>query len=885
MDAKAKSVREILHSGDQFLVPFFQRFYSWHRTNWERLSSDLLTLLEDPSRKQHFLGPLVCAALNPVPGEPHAFQLIDGQQRLTTLSLILAALRDIAHDKHEEELAAEINETYLIHRFRKGWQQLKLVPRTGDREAFASIIRRQSFEAYKSLGIIDAYEYFRKSIRQQTQDRSNGLRELYETIVGRLYLVVITIGEENPYEIFESLNSTGLPLEESDLIRNFVFMKLPADEQGEFHDQHWKPYEQLFEATGDWPTVPITPFCRDFLMRDGAFSRLRATFLDFKLYYERTNQTPYSIVTELSRFAKFELAVLRGGPGYASAVAAILSRFPLIETATAHPLLLHLLGRLEQGTVDQATFVGCVRDVESFVVRRTICGEQTGAYGRWFCEVIPQLGDNPRENLRGYLLHRGWPDDAVFQQRLLEFPLYRRDPKKCKLLLELLERSFEHKELVDLKSLQIEHVMPQTIPAGKAGRPWREMLGEGWKAVHAHWLHSLGNLTLTGYNLSLSNRPFGEKRDQLLNSNVSLNKYFGNKDKTGEYTTASWNEGAIRERGTSMATKVCKLLVRPEGEVYQLQTTAKESNATSERRKAYWAQLIKLLEKRQSPWLPIRASEHSALVIHVPAYDVTLEVKLVPGKHEIVVRLGFSRDRGRQMYSALHADQPIIDQEFKEAPHWSDGESPELRVTLKSSSIRDPLDWLDQHEWIADRLLEFHRTFFIRLASLHVVTKEAKPHAQQLFEFWCGFHNELRKHGSEITGVKPLPQVWNDFALGRSNCFLEALRNSYDKRIAVHLVFGGKHSTFRFQQLIAQKADIESEIGMALEWHCPPDKKQRHVILRKLGVDPSDRDEWPALYDWLRHTLEQFHKTFQPRIKALPADPGDDAEYSEEVVD
>lgn len=874
MDAKAKALREILHSGDQFLVPFFQRFYSWHRTNWDRLRADLWTLLEDATRKQHFLGPLVCAPLKPAPGEIHAFQLIDGQQRITTLSLVLAALRDVAHEKHEEELATEINETYLIHRFKKGWQHFKLVPRTGDREAFAAIIRRQPLDPYETLGIVDAYHYFRKIIRQETHDRKERIRELYETIVGRVYLVVITIGEENPYEIFESLNSTGLPLEESDLIRNFVFMQLPAEEQDSFHDEQWQPYERLFEATGDLPAVPITPFCRDFLMRNGVFSKLRTTFVDFKLHYENSKHSPQTVVNELSRFAKFALAIHRSGQGFPAAVAKVLARFPMIDAATAHPLLLNLLDRLDRGAISPDEFIHCVRDLESFVVRRTVCGEQTGAYGKWFCEVIPQLGDKPSENLRRYLLHRGWPDNASFQQRLLEFPLYRRDPKKCKLLLELLEESFEHKETVALKPLQIEHILPQTLPSGKAGRPWREMLGEDWKGIHDRWLHTLGNLTLTGYNPNLSNRPYEEKRVELLNSKVSLNKWFE--------TTPAWNETAILERGQELAKLACSLLPRPaEGEYTPLAATAEKSNAARERRVAYWTRFLDLLQKRKSPWLPIRPSEFSTLLISLPAYDATMEVKMVPAKRELVVRMAFSRDRGKRMYAALKADKTILDQEFKEPPQWTDGDWPELRSTLKPASIRDPLDWLEQHEWIADRLMEFHRAFYDRLTLLHQTIKEANPHHQLLFDYWCGFHDELRKQGSELNGIKPLPQVWNDFTLGRSNCFLEALCNTVDKRIAVHLILGGKHATERYEQLAKQKAEIEAELGKSLEWHAPSDKKQRHIILRKPGVDPADRTDWPNQYEWLRENLELFHRVLQPRVRALqssPDEPDDDDE-------
>ena len=147
MDAKAKPIEEILHSGHQFLVPFFQRNYSWKRDNWERLSDDILSLIDERDRKKHFLGPLVCAGMPPMPGEVIKFQLIDGQQRLTTLSLLLLAIKNVAKEKGEDELAAEIHETLLVHPHKKGMQRYKLVPRTGDREVYQAMLDDKSYDA------------------------------------------------------------------------------------------------------------------------------------------------------------------------------------------------------------------------------------------------------------------------------------------------------------------------------------------------------------------------------------------------------------------------------------------------------------------------------------------------------------------------------------------------------------------------------------------------------------------------------------------------------------------------------------------------------------------------------------------------------------------
>jgi hypothetical protein len=149
------------------------------------------------------------------------------------------------------------------------------------------------------------------------------------------------------------------------------------------------------------------------------------------------------------------------------------------------------------------------------------------------------------------------------------------------------------------------------------------------------------------------------------------------------------------------------------------------------------------------------------------------------------------------------------------------------------------------------------------------VTKESNPHHQFLFEFWCGFHDEFRMQNCEISGVKPLPQVWNDFTLGRSACSLGAWCNTSEKLISMNLILGGRHAKSRFEQLQAQKHEIEEEIKEPIEWYAPEDVKQRRLILRKEGVDPANRTEWPAQFAWLSDKLNLFYKVFQPRVRAL----------------
>jgi hypothetical protein len=864
MDAKAKSVREILHSGDQFLVPFFQRYYSWQRRQWSRLRDDLWALIDDVGRKQHFLGPLVCTALNPAPGEITAFQLIDGQQRMATLSLLLAAVRDVAVTSGEQELAAEITETFLIHRFRKGSQRYKIVPRVGDREAFVALMEAKPVDAFHDRHLVNAYHYFRKSVQSDTFEKPQRLRQIFEATVNKLYLVVVTIGEENPYEIFESLNSTGLRLEESDLVRNFVFMQLPFDEQADFQTEHWQAFEAMFEATGKFPEISATAFYRDFLMQRGDYVRAGSTFVDFKRLYQEEQQSPTTVVARLTHFAELYLALMRGGDGQSTSVRTQLSRFTLLDANTANPLLLALQDRLHAGSLSETDFVGCVEDITSFIIRRSICGETARGYGRWFCEAIQQLGTNTRESLQAYLLHRGWPDDQAFVQQLMEFPIYRREFKKCRLILQALEESYGHKEKIDLSTLQIEHILPQKLPRGKSGAQWRAMLGEEAVKIHKRVLHTIGNLTLTGYNPKLSNKSFEQKRVEFLNSKLSLNKCFQEQE--------SWNDDAIQNRAAHLAQRVAKLWPRPAADIVyrpQVSKSSRSPNAGRERREAYWAKFLERLAFQASPWLPLQSTHGTVLELPLAAHDVTLRIHFYLPKRQFNVRLQFERHRGKQMYLALLREREAIDAEFIEKPKWKSGNEPEVSVALSGVTIRDSLDWLEQHEWLAARIGEFHRAFYERLKELDRQIKEKNPHKQMLFEYWIAVHDLLKERGSTLSGIKPLPQHWNDFAIGRSHFWLQASCNNKEQRIAVKLGMGGPHADDHYKQLLAQRTQIEDQLHTDLEWLSFSGKKQRYICLYKKDVDPSSRDDWHAQHRWLIDNLERFHEVFQPLIRNL----------------
>jgi len=314
MQAQPKTIRDILHTGDQYIIPLFQRFYSWEKTHWEKLRMDIWALMEDGAKPVHFLGPLVCTLPPRLPGNSSAFQLIDGQQRITTLTILLSAIRDVARSRRLSDFAEEVTEDFLLFKRKQGSERYKVLPRLGDREVLTAMIEGHDMAAFADSRVYEAWKYFHRHVQHLSrEDTDKQLRKLLDVIATRLNLVAVLIDGENPYEIFESLNSTDLPLKESDLIRNFVFMAIPLAKQWEFNDQHWKAFEEMFDATDADEAVEMTPFYRDYLMRNGRYSKEDATFVDFKNAHEEVVQQPEALVVELKRYARLDLMLRRPG--------------------------------------------------------------------------------------------------------------------------------------------------------------------------------------------------------------------------------------------------------------------------------------------------------------------------------------------------------------------------------------------------------------------------------------------------------------------------------------------------------------------------------------------------------------------------------------------
>jgi len=880
MDARPKRVSEILHTGDQYIIPLFQRHYSWGKSHWERLKSDVWALLENGGKQLHFLGPLVCTATSRVPGQIPAYQLIDGQQRLTTITIMLSALRDVARKRKLDDFASEISEDFLVHKRKEESEHYKVLPRLGDREALIAIIEEGDRDKFREFGVFHAWKYFYRHIEHHARvDSETNLRQLFDAIANRLSLVMITIDGENPYEIFESLNSTGLPLEEADLIRNFVFMQIPMNEQANFDKDHWRSFEQLFAKTEEFAEISATLFYRNYLMRNSIYSKADSTFVDFKKQYCERGLDPETQVAELKKFAAYEVLLRRPATCKTPELAGILRQVELSEITTAYCLIFKLMHLNEDGILSDDGLCGCLSDLVSFAGRRAICGETTRTYGRWFVSAIGKIKSNPVRDLQTYLVSRGWPSDDVFRERLKIFPLYKRESVRCRLILEQLELSAGHKEKIDLSALTIEHVMPQTIKDDTNGRSWMEMLGDDWEATHKSTLHTLGNLSLTGYNVELRNSPYDVKKAELLKSNVQLNKYFVEID--------HWDKRAIEDRCETLSKKLVGIWSRPETEEKYVPSAEAEGNAelrpSQAKKLLYWNRLLDLLRDGETGLEPYEVTTQTRLLFPITDGDDFVRVMAWQNrKHrQLVVAIQFRHSKGRRCEKSLEAIKDQIEAEIGDALEWRPNEYHELRISDHEINFDDENDWYIQHDWLVDKLEDFRKVIFPRIAEF--LSRESRPKAedkeltvakQLQLEFWEQFHEYVLKNSSLIRPQKPSPCHWMNFSMGTSKAFPAALLNTEARLISICLQINNVKDRFTIYNLMKMDQEtIEAELGDSLVWEEKPENKNSHIIMRNPDLDPNQKDGWPEQHQWMLETLEKFHSVFGSRIKSM--DVGD----------
>lgn len=534
----------------QFVIPVYQRNYDWRKDNCKTLFDDIVNAVV--MDRLHFVGSIVYVDQGEE-NKIYRYLIIDGQQRITTIFLLLKSLYDVSDDVN---LKNEINSMlFNIDRFNNlkltDQNKIKLKPIKSDNEQFILLMKGEVEAMNKSSNIYSNYEYLKSLIRKTVQDGEvscedilSGLKKLTSAVI------ILDPKEDNPQGVFESINSTGLELSLADLIRNFVLMT--DKDQERLFEQYWLKIEQNItpKEMPDFITDYLQFSCKEKVTTQSAYAV-------FKNAFKTRNYTNERMLQELLHYSKYYKAFLFGDyTNYSDIVNKRLLELRTIDQATIYQFLFHIFDDYEKNDINQETLEKVLTFFFNYLLRRIICGVTSNSlrglyktlYNRIFSDVNNKK--NYYDSIVQFFMQLNTkdaiPSDTVFKDALLNTDLYNKK-NVCKYVLKSIENATEDgkesKEVVDISTLSIEHIMPQTLT-----EEWKKDLGKDYQRVHEKYLHNLGNLSLTGYNSELGQKSFAEKKEKIKNKNshiVVLNKDV--LDKT------VWNESAIIKRADRLS--------------------------------------------------------------------------------------------------------------------------------------------------------------------------------------------------------------------------------------------------------------------------------------------------------------------------------------------
>lgn len=544
MQAGDKRLVKFMEGNDiDFVIPVYQRGYDWQIEQCKRLWDDLITIIK--SGRSHFFGSIV-SVVTPSPNVTE-YMIIDGQQRLTTVSLIMAALCNLIDSGDLEDpnnLSTMVKNEYLINKYRPFENKLRLKVIKTDKDSYDRIIGDdKNYDFSKAKNMYKNYSFYREMF---LNNKGSYTVDQYVAALKLLFIVDIQLkaGEDDPQLIFESLNSTGLALSEADKIRNFVLMNLNSKQQEDYYFNYWTNIEENSINVKNG----VSDFIRDYLtFKLRRIPRADRVYFEFKDYVELSAIPTLDVLKDLLRYSRFYKTITTGNHPNKE-ISNLLKDLFRLDNKVSYPYLLEVFNDSFEGIISEPNLKEILIVLESYLFRRTVCNIPSNALNKLFSSLEKDIRKHEGykeqyvEIFKFVLLEKQsssrFPSDEEFNQSLFSRDLYNIQSKSKVYLLEKLE-NYNNKETVDLSKLlnegvlTIEHVMPQTLTP-----IWEKELGPNFEEIHSIYLHTLGNLTLTAYNSEYQNYPFSKKRDMdhgFKESKLKLNDYISKADVWGEH--------------------------------------------------------------------------------------------------------------------------------------------------------------------------------------------------------------------------------------------------------------------------------------------------------------------------------------------------------------
>ena len=827
-------------SKERFIIPVYQRNYDWKIENCKQLYDDLIQVIKNNS-KTHFFGSIV--SVYEPSGRNTEFLIIDGQQRLTTMSLLFLAMYNLLEEKiiisEDESLKDQIYEDFLVDKYQPQEKRMKLKPIKNDQKAFSKLFNSKD-DYIKDSNLTINYSYFYERIQKQEIT----IDELFDAIC-RLEIINITLNnEDNPQLIFESLNSTGLDLSEGDKIRNYILMGLPKQKQDEYYEKYWNCIEKCTK-------YDVSSFIRDYLsVKQLVIPSQKKVYINFKKYVEDSSLKIIEILEDLLSYAK-RYNILLCGKTSSKELNSCINRLNRLETTVTRPFFLEVLRLYDENQINLNEVAEAFSITESYLFRRTICDLPTNALNKIFLllnrEIMRYDGtdSNYIEKLKFALLSKKdrarFPNDDDFSLMFTEKPIYQMNSKNKIYILERLENfgTLEDKDIYrhyDEGEYSIEHIMPQHLTPA-----WIKELGDSYEEIHDTWLHRIANLTLTAYNSKYSNSTFVEKKTMkngFEDSGIRLNTYVSKKDK--------WTLAELRDRNDYLLKRALDIWAFPSTN-YKPQEKQLDSYTLDDE--------ASFLSGRQIAKFVYKGTEQP-VVSWVEMYTKVLRALYLEDK-TIITKIALSTDDELSIHFSTNK------RIFKKCDEIGDNVYVQTNTNTQSKLS------------VLNRLYKLYGmnptdlVFYLRDSNDKEDEKGTRFEIRRKYwEYALKFIKEENFDNKSFDNVNTSKENWINGTFGIGGFAICCIANYDFARVDVY--FGktnANENKIAFDNVMLHKLEIESNFGVNLEWDRGDDVKRSIISYRLENVSIYNENDWLQIAKFHAKWSKKFIDAIVPYLK------------------
>ena len=826
---------------NRYVIPVYQRRYDWKIENCKQLYDDLIRLTK--SKGTHFFGSIVSDVKGG--GAITEFHIIDGQQRLTTVTLLLLAIAKLVEEgkakSNEIDLRDQIMERFVISKWANKDNRIKLIPVKRDRQALYNLIFEDREDYIENSNLTINFKYFYDRLKKD----SAIIDEIYFAIQ-RLQVISITLDRDDDAQlIFESLNSTGLALSEGDKIRNFILMNLPLDIQNDYFEKYWIKIEDLTNKK-------IDNFVRNYLsIKTSSTPTMAKVYFEFKDYVNRRNDTLEKLLEDMLRYSKFYKKLLDGKSDFNNKdLDASMFNFMKMEITVTEPFFMEVLSLNDEGKLSLDDLIGVYETIETYLFRRNICGVATNALNKIFLnlnkDIIRYDGstDNYVEKLKYNLINKKdsarFPKDEEFYENFYNKEVYSMRGRFKNYLFNKIEnfKTVETKDIynhLDDGTYSIEHIMPQ-----KLNDDWFEDLGDNAEEIHEKWLHKLGNLTITGYNSDMGNSSFEKKRDGrhgFKKSGIRMNQDLALLD--------SWGEDEIEKRHRDLLDlAVYEIWEYPTTNFELKREDVEYISLADDDYDLKGKKILKINFRGEELSFKNWAEAFTFIIKKLHEEDKSKLINLVIEKPNNILGYSFSTDSNDFINFEKIDDNIFV--------------STNNNTNTKIKILRNLFELFEEN-------LENLVFYFEESDNYDKVPENIK---EEYWDYAIPIIREANVDNETFRKVTRSSSSWINGAIGINRFYISCYFYMKSAKVSMTLNKSSKEENeAAFDYLYKNKESIENNLGYKLSWNRLNEKKVSTIDASIENINSRDKSNWEKIAKFHADMSDAFYKEFVPRLR------------------